>query len=40
MPLPAWLKVMEYTRTDLIMLAVTTMAVAAFQIYVAFGPTN
>ena len=39
-PLPDWLKVMEYTRTDIVLLVVATMAVAAFLIYVAFGPMN
>jgi hypothetical protein len=30
---------MEYTRTDIVMLAVTTMAVA-YLLYVIFGPMN
>lgn len=35
---PGWLKVMEYTRTDIVLLVVTTVAVAVFVTYVAFGP--
>jgi hypothetical protein len=31
---------MEYTRKDIILLVVTTMAVAVFLYYVAFGPTD
>jgi hypothetical protein len=30
---------MKYTRTDIVVLAVTTMAVA-FLLYVLFGPMN
>jgi hypothetical protein len=29
---------MEYTRTDIVLLVVTTVAVAVFVTYVAFGP--
>jgi hypothetical protein len=32
-------KVMKYTRPDIVMLSVTTMAVA-FLLYVLFGPMN
>jgi hypothetical protein len=31
---------MEYTRKDIILLVVTTMAVAVFLYYVAFGPAD
>ena len=36
--LSASLKLMEYTRKDIILLVVTTMAVAVFLYYIAFGP--
>jgi hypothetical protein len=29
---------MEYSRTDVVLLVTTTLAVAAFLLYIAFGP--
>jgi hypothetical protein len=39
-PLSASLNLMEYTRKDIILLVVTTMAVAVFLYYVAFAPAD
>ena len=35
--MPDWLKVMEYTRSDMVLLAVTAIAVVTFLLYVLFG---
>lgn len=36
-PLAGLLRGMEYTRTDIVLLVVTTLAVAAFLTYMGFG---
>ena len=37
-PLTGLLPGMEYSRTDVVLLIITTLAVAAFLLYIAFGP--
>lgn len=37
-PLLGWLKVMEYDRTDMVLLGVTASVVVAFLLYMIFGP--
>jgi hypothetical protein len=37
-PLTGLLQKREYTRTDIVLIIVTALAVAAFLFYIAFGP--
>jgi hypothetical protein len=38
--LSGWLDVMDYTRTDIVLMIMSTISVVVFLGYVAFGPTN
>jgi hypothetical protein len=37
---PAGCAFMDYTRTDIVLMIISTISVAVFLGYVAFGPTN
>jgi hypothetical protein len=39
-PGPGWLRDMGYNSADIAMLIITTLAVAVFLTYIAFGPAN